>query len=102
MPTPRRKRDTKPDRVRALELLAGRGEEGCTKAILRANGFATAEIVELVRGGLATATAEHEVAGGREHEVARVRITDAGRRVLERRGDEGERSTAPASSLQRG
>ena len=85
MPTPRRKRTTlKPDRIRALELLAGFGDEGCTKAILRAQGFATAEIVELVRGGLATATAEHAVARGREHEVARVRITDAGRRVLEK------------------
>jgi hypothetical protein len=89
MPTPRdqrrhRRSTVKPDRVRALQLLDGCGAEGCTKAILRANGFATAEIVELVRGGLATATAEHEVAGGREHEVARVRITDAGRRVLEK------------------
>jgi hypothetical protein len=83
MPTPRRKRDLiKPDRVRALELLDGCGAEGCTKAMLRARGFTTAEIVELVRGGLATATAEHVVAGGREHEVATVRITDAGRRVL--------------------
>jgi hypothetical protein len=87
MPTPRdqrrrSRRDLKPDRVRALELLAGYGDEGCTKAILRAHGFATAEIVELVRGELATATAEHVVAGGGEHEVARVRITDAGRRVL--------------------
>ena len=85
MQTPRRKRTTlKPDRIRALELLAGFGDEGSTKAILPAQGFATAEIVELVRGGLATATAEHVVARGREHEVARVRITDAGRRVLEK------------------
>jgi hypothetical protein len=80
----RRKHVIKPDRIRALELLDGCGDEGCTKASLRAHGFATAEIVELVRGGLATATAEHVVAGGREHEVARVRITDAGRRVLEK------------------
>ena len=77
-----RKRDLKPDRIRALELLDGCGDEGCTKAMLRARGFTTAEIVELVRGGLATATAEHVVAGGREHEIATVRITDAGRRVL--------------------
>jgi hypothetical protein len=89
MPTPRdqrrhRRSTVKPDRVRALQLLNGCGAEGCTKAILRANGFATAEIVELVRGGLAMATAEHEVAGGREHEVARARITAAGRRVLEK------------------
>jgi hypothetical protein len=71
----------RPDRVRALEPLDGCGAEGCTKAILRAHGFATAEIVELVCGGLATATAERVVAGGREHEVDRVRITDAERRV---------------------
>jgi hypothetical protein len=89
MPTPRdhrrhRRSTVKPDRVRALELLDGCGAEGCTKAMLRAHGFATSEIVELVRGGLATATAEHVVAGGRDHEVARVRITDEGRRVLEK------------------
>jgi hypothetical protein len=84
-PAPRRrKRDLKLDRARALELLAGCGPEGCTKTILRPNGFATAEIVELVRGGLATATAERMVAGGREHEIARARITDAGRRMLEK------------------
>jgi hypothetical protein len=87
MPSPRqptRRRDLKPDRVRALELLAGCGDEGCTKGMLRAHGFATSEIVELVRGGLATVTAERVVAGGREHEVARVRLTEAGRQVLEK------------------
>jgi hypothetical protein len=36
-------------------------------------------MVELVRAGLATATAERVVAGSRKIEVARVRITDAGR-----------------------
>jgi hypothetical protein len=39
-------------------------------------------MVELVRAGLATATAEHVVAGNRKIEVARVRITDAGRHML--------------------
>jgi hypothetical protein len=39
-------------------------------------------MVELVNAGLATATAERVVAGSRKMEVARVRITDAGRRVL--------------------
>jgi hypothetical protein len=85
MPTPRRKRTTlKPDRIRALELLAGCGAEGCTEGILRAHGLAIGDMVELVRAGLVTVTAERVVAGGREHEVARVRITDAGRRVLEK------------------
>jgi hypothetical protein len=39
-------------------------------------------MVELVQTGLATATTERVVAGSRKIEVARVRITEAGRRVL--------------------
>jgi hypothetical protein len=35
-------------------------------------------MVEFVRAGLASATAERVVAGGKTIEVARVRITDAG------------------------
>jgi hypothetical protein len=83
MPTPRHRRSTvKPDRVRALELLDGCGAEGCTEGILHAHGFATADIAELVRSGFASVTAERVVAGSRKMEVARVRITDAGRRAL--------------------
>ena len=70
-----RKRVPKLDHRRALELL---GAEG----ILRANGFAISDMVELVRAGLATATAERVVAGSCKIEVARVRTTDAGRKVL--------------------
>jgi hypothetical protein len=87
MPSPRqptRRRDFKPDRVRALELLAGCGDEGCAEGILRAHGFTISDIVELVQAKLATATAERVVAGSRKMEVARVKITDAGRRVLEK------------------
>jgi hypothetical protein len=83
MPTPRHRRSTvKPDRVRALELLDGCGAEGCTEAILHAHDFATADIAELVRAGFASVTAERVVAGSRKMEVARVRITGAGQRVL--------------------
>jgi hypothetical protein len=39
-------------------------------------------MVELVRAGLATANTERVVAGGLKLEVARVRITEAGRRAL--------------------
>jgi acyl-coenzyme A thioesterase PaaI-like protein len=39
-------------------------------------------IVRLVRAGLATVHTERVVAGGRRLEVARVRITDGGRRAL--------------------
>jgi hypothetical protein len=71
----------KPDRRRALELLAA-SPNGCTEAVMRAHGFTVEQMVELVRAGLASATAERVVAGSRKIEVARVQITDAGRRVL--------------------
>jgi hypothetical protein len=47
-----------------------------------AHGFSIDMMVELVNAGLATATAERVVAGGRPIEVARVRITEEGRRAL--------------------
>ena len=76
------RRPPKPDRRRALELLDGCGTEGCTEGIMRANGFSIGDMVELVRAGLASVTAERVVAGSRKMEVARVRITDKGRRAL--------------------
>jgi hypothetical protein len=80
MPRPLRRRP-KPDRRRALELLAS-CRDACTEAILLAHGFAIDMLVELVNAGLATATAEWMVAGNRTIEVARVRITEAGPRLL--------------------
>jgi hypothetical protein len=41
-----------------------------------------AQMVELVRDGLATATPDRVVMGRQTIEVARVRITEEGRRVL--------------------
>jgi len=70
-----------PDRRRALELLAG-SRYGCTKAILRAHGFSIDMMIELVKAGLATTKRERMVAGGRQTDVVRVRITDAGRQAL--------------------
>jgi hypothetical protein len=82
MATTRRFRRTpKPDRRRALELLAS-CRDGCTEAIMLAHGFTVPQRVELVRDGLATATAERIVTRRRTIEVARVRITEAGRRVF--------------------
>jgi hypothetical protein len=82
MPQLRRpRRRPKPDRRRALELLAA-SRDGATEAIMRAHGFTVEQMVKLVRDRLATATAERVVAGGRAMEVARVRITEAGRRAL--------------------
>jgi hypothetical protein len=76
-----RKRNPPATRRRALELLAA-SPDGATEAILVAHGFTIDLLVELVRAGLATAKAQLAVAGGRPMEVTRVRITDAGRRVL--------------------
>jgi hypothetical protein len=67
--------------MRALELLAS-CRDGCTEAIMLAHGFTIPQMVEFVRAGLASAKAERVVAGRRTIEVARMRITDAGRRVL--------------------
>ena len=72
----------KPDRRRALELLAA-SPDGATEAILLAHGFTTEQRVELVRAGFASAKGERVVAGGKTMEVARVKITDAGRKALE-------------------
>jgi hypothetical protein len=78
---PSRKRRPKPERRRALELLAScRG--GCTEAMMVAHGFTVPQMVELVRAELATATAERVVAGRRTIEMTRVRITEVGRRAL--------------------
>jgi hypothetical protein len=79
---PNRKRRNAPaTRRRALELLASCAD-GCTEAIMLAHGFSVEQMVALVRAGLATAKAERVVAAGRTVVVARVRITEAGRRVL--------------------
>jgi hypothetical protein len=81
MPTRRHYRRTNPDRRRALEVLAG-SRYGYTKAILRAHGFSIDMMVELVKAGLATTKRERMVADGRQTDVVRVRITDAGRQAL--------------------
>jgi hypothetical protein len=62
-------------------LLAA-SRDGATEAIMLAHGFTIEQMVELVRAGLATAQAERVVVGGLKFEVARVRITETGRRAL--------------------
>jgi hypothetical protein len=68
-------------RRRALESLAS-CRDNCTEAIMLAHGFTIEQMVDLVRAGLATATAERVVAGRRTIEVARVRITEEGRQAV--------------------
>jgi hypothetical protein len=47
-----------------------------------AHGFTVDQIAELVRGGLATAHSRRVVVARRVIEIARVKITEAGRRAL--------------------
>jgi hypothetical protein len=76
-----RRAASKPDRRRALELLAV-SRDGCTEAIMLAHGFPVTLLVDLCIGGLAIATPERMVAGGRPVEVVRMKITETGRRAL--------------------
>jgi hypothetical protein len=71
---PRFRRRPKPNRRRAIELLAS-CRDGCTEAIMLAHGFTIEQMVELARAGLATVQAERVVAGGKSIEVARAKIT---------------------------
>ena len=50
--------------------------------LLFAHGVTVEMLVELIRAGLATASTERVGGGGRAMEIARVRITEAGRRAL--------------------
>jgi hypothetical protein len=76
-----RKGTPKADRRRALELLASCHDD-CTEAVMLAHGFTVDQVVELVRAGLASATPERVRAGNKAMEIARVRITEAGRRLI--------------------
>jgi hypothetical protein len=78
---PNRRRRPPATRRRALELLAA-SPDGCTEAIMLAHGFTTKQIVELVRAGLAAAHSQRVIVGRRTIEIARVKITEAGRLAL--------------------
>jgi hypothetical protein len=47
-----------------------------------AHGFTVDTLVEMINAGLASASVERVVAGKHRIEVARLRITEAGRRAL--------------------
>ena len=81
-PLPARRQGPTPGRRRVLELLSA-CPEGCTASILQARGVPVQQIVELVRAGLATAWAERVVVGRRTIELARVKITNEGRRAVD-------------------
>jgi hypothetical protein len=79
---PVRRRLPKTDRRRALHLLADCDPEGCTEHVLRAHGFTTDQLVDLVRYGLASATPTRMRAGRDVIEVVTLRISEKGRQAL--------------------
>ena len=76
-----------PEQRRALAMLATGGRNGETQPFLVAHGFGGAMITGLVNRSLLIRTLEKIRAGGKMIEVAKVRITAAGREVL---GESGE------------
>ncbi len=67
----------------ALAMLAEAGLNGATQSLLSAHGFGETLVAGLVNRGLATIMYERVRAGGKMIEVTKVRITEAGRRVIE-------------------
>jgi hypothetical protein len=77
-------------RRRALELLAGSPQEGVTDSLLLAHGFTVAQMVELVRAGLASVTPQRIRAGGKAMEVATLGSPRRGGGRSRNRNDDGE------------
>src|SRR5262249_60331679 len=69
-----------PHRVCRYRVVA---PEGVTEALMLAHGFPVPLLVDLCIAGLAIATPERMVAGGRPVEVVRMKITEAGRKAIE-------------------
>jgi hypothetical protein len=68
--------------ISMLEMLAG-CPDGCSEAVLKANGFTIGSLGKLIRAGLATATPGIVEAGGRLG-VVRLAITEKGRTMIAR------------------
>ena len=77
---PARKRRVNPEQRRALQLLAC-SPFGAAEVIMHTHGFTRGTLSGLVRAGLAMA--QHETIKADRRLVGRVRITEAGRRVIE-------------------
>jgi hypothetical protein len=80
--TPRRRRDVGTEQRRALQLLASI-PFGAADAVMLTHGFKRRMLADLVHAGLATAEPSVAKAGGKVVGAGRIRITAAGRSVLE-------------------
>jgi hypothetical protein len=75
MSTPRRRRP-KPYQRRALTLLAGCGDAGCTEEVMCAHGFTAEQLAELVRDGFVTKTRERVVGTEEPFDIVRFKLAD--------------------------
>jgi hypothetical protein len=80
---PPRKRRLGPRAREALELLAS-DPRGATEAFMHGHGFSLRTLVGLVHSRLATVQSEIVIAGGERVVATRIKITDAGRKALEK------------------
>jgi hypothetical protein len=78
MPMPRRR--PKPYQRRALTMLAGCGDAGCTEAVMRTHGFTADELTELVSDGFVTKTDARVVGTEEPFDIARFKL--AGQHAL--------------------
>jgi hypothetical protein len=69
------------DKRRALRLLGASGPQGLALTAMHAHGFTIDILATLVRDGLATTEPEIPRIGGGP-KIARMRLTEAGRRAL--------------------
>jgi hypothetical protein len=81
MAAPTRKRYLGSEQRRALQLLAG-SPFGATEATMVGTGFKRRMLTGLIRAGLAILQCENIKPG--DESLGRVRITETGRRALER------------------
>jgi hypothetical protein len=76
------KQSIRPSHRRVLKVLA-KTPRGCHVNALLTRGFKLETMADLVGGGLATVLVETVTEHGLTIEVARVRITDAGRKAIQ-------------------
>ena len=69
---------------RALAMIADAGLNGCTDGMLGVQGFSIGLLSRLVHNDLVTVTLERVRVSGELIEVAKFRITEAGRQAMAR------------------
>lgn len=79
-----RERCLTPERRRALQLLASSPSGVAAELLVLAHEFSRDMLAGLVLAGLATVVAETLKADGPTIKIERVKITDAGRRAIDR------------------